>query len=94
MKNNLKNVSVSPGWCLYREAVATFSDARFLRSGALEVTFRKETGFGSGVTAGFYSRIAEVLQTRAVGLGLAVVGISPTMEELEMNNAQVSWAHG
>jgi hypothetical protein len=92
-KNNLKNVSVLPAWMLLREAIAIFSDARFLRSGSLEVTFRNETGFGTGVTAGFYSRIAEVLQLRAIGFGLAVVGVTPTSGS-SRNEASLTWAQG
>jgi len=93
-KNHLKNVSVFPGWKLLREAIATFSDARFLRSGSLDVTFKKETGFGTGVTAGFYSRIAAVLQCRSVGFGLSSFGVSPSSfdEECVKNEASISWS--
>jgi hypothetical protein len=60
-----------------------------------QVTFRNETGFGSGVTAGFYSRIAEILQTRAFGFGMTMVGVAPTAaKDGELNFVEVSCALG
>jgi len=69
---------VSSGWALLSEAQAVLESVLFLRSGSLEVLFRGETGHGSGVTAGFYARLAEQLAKRAVGLDLVRVGVSPS----------------
>jgi hypothetical protein len=78
-KNTLAKAS-SGGAELLREAMSAFADLSFLRSGSMEVIFKSETGFGSGVTAGFYNRIAAQLQTRGVALGLAPVGVAPPID--------------
>ena len=65
------------GYDLLHEANAVFRDVGFLRSGSIEVTFRDETGFGSGVTAGFYTRLAREFMSRAVCFNLPRAGLSP-----------------
>ena len=54
--------------------------------GINQVTFAGETGFGSGVTAGFYSRVAQEFQTRAVGRSLLRVGASPPPPPLALDD--------
>jgi len=91
-KNTLAKAS-SQGTALLREASEAFSDLEFLKSGSMEVIFKNESGFGSGVTAGFYNRVAAQLQTRGVALGLAPVGASPPADSpssLQTEDADLS----
>ena len=68
-KTRLDNVN-SRGAFLLHDADAAFRDGPRLRSAQFEVKFRDESGFGSGVTAGFYARIAKEFLRRAVNLNL------------------------
>ena len=71
-RDHLKNVH---GSGLLHDCLAALRDASFLRSSRLAVQFRAESGFGSGVTAGFYSRLAREFRCRAVNLNRPRVGI-------------------
>eukprot|EP00615_Pteridomonas_danica_P019585 CAMPEP_0114396960 /NCGR_PEP_ID=MMETSP0102-20121206/13914_1 /TAXON_ID=38822 ORGANISM="Pteridomonas danica, Strain PT" /NCGR_SAMPLE_ID=MMETSP0102 /ASSEMBLY_ACC=CAM_ASM_000212 /LENGTH=1363 /DNA_ID=CAMNT_0001557849 /DNA_START=31 /DNA_END=4123 /DNA_ORIENTATION=- len=70
-KNTLLNVSNKSELVLLHEAFACFENVEFLRGGILEVEFQNESGHGSGVTAGFYARVARALASRSVGLNLS-----------------------
>ena len=74
--NNVDDLA-SRGWLLLSQAEAVFGDRPFLSSGILELKFRGEHGFGSGVHASFYVRCAHELSTRATALSLPRLDVQP-----------------